>query len=275
MQVPGPWQRALESETQKPYFDELRRFVEKERATKTIFPAERDVFRALELTPPEAVKVVLLGQDPYHDDGQAHGLCFSVLAPTPPPPSLKNMYKELESDLGIKIPAGQGDLSAWASEGVLLLNTVLTVVAHEPASHKKKGWETFTDAIIGVVNASPIPVVFCLWGAHARAKAKLVDASRHIVLESAHPSPLSAKQFMGTKPFSKINTALTNAGRSPIDWSLPRPADEVRGVASRGRSRGPSTGARRIPSGRRRLPTNLFPRSPRACRRGSRGGCAR
>ena len=223
MQVPGPWQHALESETQKPYFDELRRFIEKERATKTIFPAERDVFRALELTPPEAVKVVLLGQDPYHDDGQAHGLCFSVLAPTPPPPSLKNMYKELESDLGIKIPAGQGDLSAWARQGVLLLNTVLTVVAHEPASHKKKGWETFTDAIIGVVNARQLPIVFCLWGAHARAKAKLVDASRHIVIESAHPSPLSAKQFMGTKPFSKINTALTAAGRPPIDWSL-RPA---------------------------------------------------
>ena len=220
MQVPGPWQHALERETKKPYFEQLCRFVESERTTKTIFPAEKDVFRALELTSPDAVKVVLLGQDPYHDDGQAHGLCFSVLAPTPPPPSLKNMYKELQADLGVRIPPGQGDLSAWAKQGVLLLNTVLTVVAHEPASHKKKGWETFTDAIIGVANASPEPVVFCLWGAHARAKAKLVDTKRHIVIESAHPSPLSVKQFYGTKPFSKINDALRGAGRSPIDWSL-------------------------------------------------------
>lgn len=221
MHVPGPWQRALEAETRKPYFEALTRFLENERkGQKAIFPPERDVFTALELTPPDAVKVVLLGQDPYHDVGQAHGLCFSVLAPTPPPPSLKNVFKELQSDLGIVVPPGQGNLSAWARQGVLLLNTVLTVVAHEAASHKKKGWETFTDAIIGVVNAQEAPVVFCLWGAHARAKAKLVDVSRHIVMESAHPSPLSAKQFLGTRPFSKINAALTKAGRAPIDWQI-------------------------------------------------------
>jgi uracil-DNA glycosylase len=220
MKLPAPWLPALAAEIEKPYYRELAAFLATERATKTIFPAEQDVFAALALTPPDDVKVVLLGQDPYHDDGQAHGLCFSVLPPTRPPPSLKNMFRELKEDLGVVIPDGRGELTGWARQGVLLLNTVLTVVAHEAASHKKRGWETFTDAVIGKVNESPKPVVFCLWGTHARSKAKLVDTSRHIVIESAHPSPLSAKLFFGTKPFSKINAALVAAGRTPVDWSV-------------------------------------------------------
>jgi uracil-DNA glycosylase len=220
MQIPGPWQKPLGEEAEKPYFRELVAFLKAERAKKTIFPPEEDVFRALSLTPLEDVKVLLLGQDPYHDDGQAHGLCFSVRPPTRPPPSLKNIFRELKDDLGIEVPEGQGELSAWGEQGVLLLNTVLTVVAHEPASHKKKGWETFTDAVINKVNAGPRPVVFCLWGAHAQKKAKLVDASRHVVIQGAHPSPLSMKKFFGSKPFSKINAALFAKGRTPIDWSL-------------------------------------------------------
>jgi uracil-DNA glycosylase len=220
MDIPPRWQPALGAETDKRYFRELAAFVAAERASKTIFPSHDDVFRALALTPPDEVKVLLLGQDPYHDHGQAHGLCFSVLPPTRPPPSLKNIFRELKSDLGIDVPDGVGDLSAWGRQGVLLLNTVLTVVAHEAASHKKKGWETFTDAVITAVNDSAAPVVFCLWGAHAQKKAKLVDASRHVVLESAHPSPLSMKKFFGSKPFSKMNAALVAKGRTPIDWSL-------------------------------------------------------
>ena len=220
MEIPRDWQAALGEEVDKLYFRALTEFLAAERATKTIFPAEGDVFRALALTPPEDVKVVLLGQDPYHDEGQAHGLCFSVRPRTRVPPSLKNMFRELKDDLGIVVPEGHGELSAWAKQGVLLLNTVLTVVAHEAASHKKRGWERFTDAVIGKVNDSRRPVVFCLWGAHARSKAKLVDTSRHVVIESAHPSPLSVRLFMGSKPFSKINAALVAAGRTAVDWSL-------------------------------------------------------
>lgn len=220
MKIPTGWAAPLGAEVNKPYFRELAAFLKAERAQRTIFPPEEDVFRALSLTPPEHVKVLLLGQDPYHDDGQAHGLCFSVRPPTRPPPSLKNIFRELEDDLGIAVPEGHGELSAWGRQGVLLLNTVLTVVAHEPASHKKKGWEVFTDAVIATVNASPHAVVFCLWGAHAQKKAKLVDTSRHVVIESAHPSPLSMKKFFGSRPFSKINAALVAKGRAPVDWSL-------------------------------------------------------
>ncbi|MBX3192489.1 MAG: uracil-DNA glycosylase [Labilithrix sp.] len=223
MQIPASWRRFVGDEATKAYFAELAAFLAAERATKKIFPPEDDVFRALELTPRDRVKVVLLGQDPYHDDGQAHGLCFSVRSPTKPPPSLKNIFRELKSDLGLDAP-DHGDLSAWARQGVLLLNTVLTVVAHEPASHKNKGWETFTDAVIANVNEIGDAVVFCLWGAHARAKAKLVDRARHVVIEGAHPSPLSAKKFFGSKPFSAINRALVEAGRAPVDWSLSRDA---------------------------------------------------
>ncbi len=220
MIIPPSWRPSLGTEADKPYFRELVAFLEAERASKTIFPAKEDVFRSLALTPPDEVKVLLLGQDPYHDEGQAHGLCFSVLPPTRPPPSLKNIFRELKDDLGIDVPDGIGDLSPWGRQGVLLLNTVLTVVAHEAASHKKKGWELFTDAVITAVNASAQPVVFCLWGAHAQKKAKLVDASRNVVIESAHPSPLSMKKFFGSKPFSKMNAALVANGRTPIDWSL-------------------------------------------------------
>ena len=175
---------------------------------------------AFALTPFTDLKVLLLGQDPYHDDGQAHGLCFSVKPPTRPPPSLQNIFKELRSDLGLSIPTG-GDLPPWAKQGVLLLNAVLTVAAHEPNSHKDQGWEKFTDAVIQRVNEREDRVVFCLWGAYARKKAKLIDASRHSIVEGAHPSPLSAKKFFGSKPFSAINTALTSAGKAPIDWRLP------------------------------------------------------
>jgi uracil-DNA glycosylase len=224
MRIPPGWRDALGEEVKKPYFRSLAAFLEAERAAKVVFPPEEDVFRALALTPLDAVKVVLLGQDPYHDDGQAHGLCFSVRPPTRPPPSLKNIFKELRADLGIEVPEGQGELTAWAKQGVLLLNTVLTVVAHAPASHAKKGWETFTDAVIAKVNERTAPAVFCLWGGHARAKAKSIDASRHVVIEGAHPSPLSVKKFLGSRPFSKINAALVAAGQSPVDWSLGRTA---------------------------------------------------
>jgi len=223
MQIPplSPgWQALLSEEAGKPYFDELAAFLRAERAEKRIFPPEGDVFNALSLTPLEEAKVLLLGQDPYHDEGQAHGLCFSVRPPTRPPPSLKNIFRELRDDLGLEVPEGHGELSAWARQGVLLLNTVLTVAAHEPASHKKRGWETFTDAVIAGVNASEKAVVFCLWGGHAQKKAKLVDQSRHVVIEGAHPSPLSMKKFMGSRPFSKINSALIAKGRTPVDWSL-------------------------------------------------------
>lgn len=220
MKIPEAWQAALSGEVEKDYFRALSRFIAAERAMKKVFPPDDDVFRALELTPPSNVKVVLLGQDPYHDDGQAHGLCFSVASPTKPPPSLKNIFRELGTDVGID-PPNHGDLSSWAERGVLLLNTVLTVVAHEPTSHKNKGWEQFTDAIIKSVSDRPNPVVFCLWGNHAKAKAKLVDPTRHVVIEGAHPSPLSAKKFFGSKPFSAINAALMARGREPIDWALP------------------------------------------------------
>ena len=223
MNIPPSWQPILGEEADKPYYRELVAFLLEERANKTIFPADEDVFRALELTPLHDVKVVLLGQDPYHDDGQAHGLCFSVRPPMRVPPSLRNIFRELKDDLGVEVPDGFGELSAWGKQGVLLLNTVLTVVAHEAASHKKKGWELFTDAVITKVNEAPQPVVFCLWGGHAQKKAKLVDTSRHVVVEGAHPSPLSMNKFLGSKPFSKINAALIEKGRPPIDWSLVLP----------------------------------------------------
>lgn len=218
MKIPDGWQPHLSEEVDKPYYRELREFLAAERARTTVFPPEGDVFRALELTPLASVKVVLLGQDPYHDDGQAHGLCFSVRPPTKPPPSLRNVFRELHDDLGIV--ANDGDLTPWARQGVLLLNTVLTVEAHLPASHKNKGWEQFTDAVITRVNERTDPVVFCLWGAHARGKAKLVDGARHVVIACAHPSPLSAKKFFGCRPFSAVNAALDAKGRTPVDWSL-------------------------------------------------------
>ncbi len=218
--LPADWRTILSDELDKPYFHRLQEFVAEERRTHTVFPPEEDVFNALRLTPYERTNVLLLGQDPYHDDGQAHGLCFSVRPGVKPPPSLVNMFKELRDDLGCTIPK-HGYLAHWAEQGILLLNAVLTVRAHEPNSHKDKGWETFTDAIIRAVNAKPSPVVFVLWGAYAQKKAKLIDAARHTVLTAAHPSPLSAKKFFGSRPFSAINNALRASGKPPIDWQLP------------------------------------------------------
>ncbi|ACU74156.1 uracil-DNA glycosylase [Catenulispora acidiphila DSM 44928] len=218
--IPASWAPVLAAETEQPYFADLEAFLKTERAEHQVFPPEDEVFAALEATPYEDVKVVLIGQDPYHDDGQAHGMCFSVRPGVRIPPSLRNMYKELDTDLGVA-PVKHGYLKAWADQGVLLLNTVLTVRAHEPASHKDRGWEKFTDAVIKDVSAREKPVVFVLWGAHAKKKAKLIDASRHAIVQGAHPSPLSAKLFFGSKPFSAVNEALAGFGQEPIDWKLP------------------------------------------------------
>lgn len=220
LELPPDWQRVLSSVLRSDSFRALSTFLDDARRTKTIFPPAHEVFAAFRYTPIDQVKVVLLGQDPYHDDGQAHGLCFSVRAPTPTPPSLRNIFRELHADVGVPVPS-HGDLSAWAHQGVLLLNTVLTVEAHAAGSHQGKGWEAFTDEVIRAVSAVRPHVVFCLWGNHARKKTMLIDRARHSVVESAHPSPLSARKFFGTRPFSAINRALRDAGQSPIDWRLP------------------------------------------------------
>lgn len=219
--LPGSWQDALADEVRKPYFAELQRFVEEERRNHLVFPPEDEVFSALELTPLERTKVLILGQDPYHGEGQAHGVAFSVRPGVPPPPSLRNIFRELHDDLGCPIP-NHGNLVPWAVQGVLLLNAVLTVRAHQPNSHKGQGWETFTDAVIRTVSAKPDPVVFVLWGGYAAKKRALIDEDRHTVVRSAHPSPLSARRgFFGSHPFSAINAALQAAGKTPIDWQLP------------------------------------------------------
>ena len=218
--IPSSWQPYLEAEFKQPYIAKLESFLEAERATQQVFPPEKDVFRALELTPFDAVKVVILGQDPYHDDGQAHGLAFSVQPGIKPPPSLVNMFKELEADLGIP-RSKTGFLEPWATQGVLMLNAVLTVRAHAAGSHQKQGWEKLTDAIIKAISSNAEGVVFVLWGAYAHKKADLIDSSRHTVLKAVHPSPLSARNgFFGSRPFSSINAALLKAGKSEIDWRL-------------------------------------------------------
>ncbi|NTU64197.1 MAG: uracil-DNA glycosylase [Chloroflexi bacterium] len=215
------WRPVLIAETEKPYWKPLQQFVKDERKKYTVFPPDKDVFAALHLTPYEKVSVLILGQDPYHEVGQAHGLCFSVRPDVAIPPSLQNIYKELHDDLGCTIP-NNGYLTAWAEQGVLLLNAVLTVRAHQANSHQGKGWENFTDAIIRAVNEKPDRVVFVLWGAYARKKKLLIDTSRHAIIESAHPSPLSAANaFFGSRPFSKINAALREAGKPEIDWQIP------------------------------------------------------
>jgi uracil-DNA glycosylase len=214
------WNPILRAELAKPYWAELQRFVAAERSQGPVYPAADEVFAALHLTPYAAVKVLILGQDPYHGAGQAHGLCFSVRRGVPAPPSLVNILKELESDLGIA-PPDHGCLDSWARQGVLLLNATLTVRARQAASHQGRGWETFTDAVIGAVNDKPERVVFILWGASARKKRGLIDTSRHVVIESAHPSPLSAHNgFFGSRPFSRANAALAAAGREPVDWCI-------------------------------------------------------
>jgi uracil-DNA glycosylase len=219
--IPESWREHLADELEKPYFKKLSQFVDEERQKGQVFPPEKDVFNALKYAPYEQVNVFLLGQDPYHDDHQAHGLCFSVLPGIKPPPSLANMYKELRDDLGCRIP-NNGYLVHWAEQGMLMLNAVLTVRAHTPNSHKNKGWETFTDAAIRAVNQKSDPVVFVLWGGYAQKKRSLIDTSRHTIVESAHPSPLSARSgFFGSKPYSKINEALRAAGKKEIDWQIP------------------------------------------------------
>lgn len=216
------WLEPLSGEFTEPYMAELKSFLlsEKERG-KQIYPKGSNWFRALDLTPLDAVRVVILGQDPYHGPGQAHGLCFSVPDGVQPPPSLVNIYKELKSDLGIE-PARHGTLEHWARQGVLLLNSVLTVEMGRAASHRDRGWERFTDQIIGLVNKGADPVVFMLWGNYAQKKAAFVDQNKHLVLKAAHPSPLSAHSgFFGCRHFSKSNEFLESRGLRPIDWALP------------------------------------------------------
>ena len=214
------WNPLLRDQFDQPYWNELQTFVDLERQRHIVYPPSGDVFAALHLTPYADTRVVILGQDPYHGPQQAHGLSFSVRPGVHTPPSLMNIYKELHDDLGLPIP-DHGNLEAWARHGVLLLNTTLTVRAGQAASHQKHGWETFTDHIIEVVSDKPEPVVFVLWGNSARRKRSLIDTTRHIVIESAHPSPLSAHNgFFGSKPFSRANAALVAAGRAPIDWNL-------------------------------------------------------
>jgi uracil-DNA glycosylase len=216
------WKAPLLREFQSDYMAALKAFLVAEKAAgKQIYPKGSQWFRALDLTPLDNTRVVILGQDPYHGPGQAHGLCFSVRPSVRPPPSLVNIFKELDTDLGLARPR-HGFLEHWAKQGVLLLNSVLTVEVGKAASHQGKGWERFTDAVIAQVNAKTDPVVFMLWGAYAQKKAAFVDTSRHLVLKAAHPSPLSAHNgFMGCRHFSQCNAFLQSKGLSPIDWSLP------------------------------------------------------
>lgn len=217
------WNPILRGEFTKPYWQDLQAFVRSERANGPVFPPVDKVFSALHLTSYAETRVLILGQDPYHGPRQAHGLCFSVSREVDIPPSLVNIHKELHDDLGCPIPA-HGNLEHWARQGVLLLNAVLTVRAHQANSHANKGWETFTDEVIRAVNAKTDRVVFILWGAYARKKKPLIDTGpgRHVIIESAHPSPLSARNgFFGSRPFSRANTALVEAGRTPIDWAIP------------------------------------------------------
>ncbi|WP_397593136.1 uracil-DNA glycosylase [Sphingorhabdus sp.] len=220
--LPESWKAPLLPELEADYMARLEAFLLGEKAAgKQIFPDSEEWFRALELTPLEKVRVVILGQDPYHGPGQAHGLCFSVQPGVRPPPSLVNIYKELQTDLGISRPH-HGFLEHWATQGVLLLNSVLTVEMTKAASHRGKGWEKFTDAVIRLVNAKADPVVFMLWGNYAQKKADFVDSGRHLVLKAAHPSPLSAHSgFLGCRHFSQCNAFLEGKGLAPIDWALP------------------------------------------------------
>lgn len=215
-----PWLEALLDDMSSASFRRLITAVAKEREQHQIFPPPGEVFTALDLTPLNRVKVVILGQDPYHDDGQAHGLSFSVKRGIKQPPSLVNIFKELKTDLGVAVPS-HGCLEHWANQGVLLLNAVLTVRAHTPNSHKDLGWERFTDAVISAVSKTQPHVAFVLWGAFAQKKANLINATKHTIIQGAHPSPLSATKFFGSKPFSKVNAALTAHGQDPVDWRIP------------------------------------------------------
>ena len=215
------WNEFLDPETDKEYYQKLRKFLYREYKTRRIYPDMYDIFNALHQTSYESTKVLILGQDPYHEFGQAHGLSFSVKPGIQIPPSLQNIFLELKSDLGCEIP-NNGCLKSWADQGVLLLNAVLTVREHLANSHKGMGWEIFTDQIIRFLNAREKPVAFILWGKNAQAKRALITESQHFILESAHPSPLSAHRgFFGSKPFSKVNKFLESIGETPIDWQIP------------------------------------------------------
>lgn len=220
VQIENSWKEALQSEFDKPYFAELVRYLhEQKRKGYTIYPPGSQIFKAFELTPVDNVKVVILGQDPYHGPGQAMGLSFSVPDGIATPPSLRNIFKEVESDLGIEM-SGRPNLENWARQGVLLLNAILTVRAGEPASHSAIGWQQFTDSVIKYLSDNRQSIVFMLWGAFARSKAELIDHTRHLVLEAAHPSPLARGAFFGCRHFSHANEYLLSQGKNPIDWRL-------------------------------------------------------
>jgi uracil-DNA glycosylase len=218
--LPDSWQSVLGEELDKPYYQQLTDFVEAERKEHRIFPPRDEVYAALEATPFDKVKVLILGQDPYHGEGQGHGLCFSVRPGVRTPPSLRNIFKEMHAELGHPVP-DNGYLLPWAEQGVLLLNAVLTVREGQANSHKGKGWEKFTDAVIRAVSAREDPAVFVLWGNYAKKKLPLIDTARHTVIQGAHPSPLSAKLFFGSRPFSQIDAAVTAQGHERIDWRIP------------------------------------------------------
>lgn len=219
--IHNEWQEVLKDEFEAPYYQQLRQFLKKEYQEQVIFPEMNHIWEAFEWTPYDKVKVVILGQDPYHGPNQAHGLSFSVQPTIKTPPSLVNIYKELQSDLGIP-PVNHGYLKAWAEQGVLLLNTVLTVRNGQANSHRGQGWETLTDAVIKKLNDRATPIVFILWGKPSISKLKLIDTTRHAVITAPHPSPLSAyRGFFGSKPFSKTNEALIKFGETPINWQLP------------------------------------------------------
>lgn len=220
MHIGNEWDALLADEIRKDYYLRLREFLKQEYTTRRIYPPMEDIFNALRHTSYSDVKAVILGQDPYHGAGQAHGMCFSVKKGTPPPPSLQNIFKELKADLGID-PPPHGELTSWADQGVLLLNTVLTVREGQPNSHRGRGWEQFTDRVIQLLNQREQPMVFLLWGGNARAKASLITNPQHLVLQCAHPSPLSAYNgFFGCRHFSKTNEFLASRGIPPIDWRL-------------------------------------------------------
>lgn len=220
VRIEQSWKEALKGEFDKSYFVSLVRFLNQEKASGArIFPPGSQIFRAFDLTPVDKLKVVILGQDPYHGEGQAHGLSFSVPDGVPAPPSLKNIFKEIEADLGVKM-SGHPNLENWARQGVLLLNAVLTVRCGEAASHSKIGWQEFTDAVIKYISDNCEGVVFMLWGNFARGKSELIDKTKHCVLEAAHPSPLARGAFFGSRHFSQANTYLASTSRAPIDWKL-------------------------------------------------------
>jgi len=214
------WDFKLQEELGKPYMNDLKAFLKEERSRATVYPKQTEVFNAFNLTPFENVKVVILGQDPYHGPNQAHGLSFSVNYGVKTPPSLANIYKELKSDINFNIPT-HGNLTSWANQGVLLLNATLTVRAGEPASHQKKGWETFTDSVIKLISEQKEHCVFLLWGNFAKSKSSLIDLEKHLVLTAAHPSPLAGGAFFGSKHFSKTNEYLISNKITPIEWALP------------------------------------------------------